>query len=204
VRVKTEEKRKCILEAAKAVFLERGFLGASMAEVSARAGGSKQTLYSYFASKDDLFVATMLEKGTKIIDPVFATFETEDELRPALNRFGRAFLTFIASEEVMAFRRMIIAEGARSNLGKLFFENGPKRGWTRMTARFEWFMDQGKMRRVDPWRAAMHFQALCEAGPFYRLLEGVLKELPPSLVDETVDAAVDVFMRAYGVEPAKA
>ncbi|MBI1686616.1 TetR/AcrR family transcriptional regulator [Caulobacter hibisci] len=200
MRVKTEEKRKCILEAAKAVFLERGFLGASMAEVSARAGGSKQTLYSYFASKDDLFVATMLEKGTQIIDPVFATFDTEEELRPALNRFGRAFLPFIASDEVLAFRRMIIAEGARSNLGQLFFENGPKRGWTRMTARFEYFMAAGKMRRVDPWRAAMHFQALCESGPFYRLLEGVLKELTPELIDETVDAAVDVFMRAYGVE----
>ena len=204
MRVKTEEKRKCILEAAKAVFLERGFLGASMAEVSARAGGSKQTLYSYFASKDDLFVATMLEKGAQIIDPVFATFDTEDDLRAALNRFGRAFLSFISSEEVMAYRRMIIAEGARSNLGKLFFENGPKRGWTKMTTRFEHFIAAGQMRRVDPWRAAMHFQALCEAGPFYRLLEGAIPSLSVEVIDDTVDAAVDVFMRAYGLEPAAA
>lgn len=202
MRVKTEEKRKCILEAAKAVFLERGFLGASMAEVSARAGGSKQTLYSYFASKDDLFVATMLEKGAQIIDPVFSTFETEDDLRAALSRFGRAFLSFVSSEEVLAFRRMIIAEGARSNLGKLFFENGPKRGWTRMTARFEWFIEQGQMRRVDPWQAAMHFQALCESGAFYRLLEGVLPSLSDETIDQTVDTAVDVFMRAYGLEAA--
>ncbi len=202
MRVKTEEKRKCILEAAKAVFLERGFLGASMAEVSARAGGSKQTLYSYFASKDDLFVATMLEKGAQIIDPVFGTFEADDDLRGALNRFGRAFLSFVASEEVLAFRRMIIAEGARSNLGKLFFENGPKRGWARMTARFEYFIADGQMRRVDPWLAAMHFQALCEAGPFLRLLEGVLPSLSAETIDEVVDGAVDVFMRAYGTEAA--
>lgn len=204
MRVKTEEKRKCILEAAKAVFLERGFLGASMAEVSARAGGSKQTLYSYFASKDDLFVATMLEKGAKIMDPLFTTFEAEDDLRTAFSRFGRAFLSFVSSEEVLAFRRMIIAEGFRSNLGQLFYENGPKRSWTRMVAKLDQFIAEGKMRRADPWRASMHFQALCEAGPFMRLLEGVLSSLPPEVIDEVVDEAVDVFMRAYGPEQAEA
>ena len=56
MRVRTESKREAILEAASHVFLESGFEGASMAEIAARVGGSKATLYGYFGSKEDLFV----------------------------------------------------------------------------------------------------------------------------------------------------
>ena len=48
-------KRAQISAAARAVFLERGYAGASMDAVTAAAGVSKQTLYSYFPSKALLF-----------------------------------------------------------------------------------------------------------------------------------------------------
>jgi AcrR family transcriptional regulator len=45
-----------ILEAAAAVFAERGFRGTRMADVAARAGIGKGTVYEYFRSKEALFV----------------------------------------------------------------------------------------------------------------------------------------------------
>ena len=48
-------KRAQITKAAREVFLERGYAGASMDAVTALAGVSKQTLYSYFPSKGELF-----------------------------------------------------------------------------------------------------------------------------------------------------
>ena len=59
MRVMTEAKREAILEAASKVFMEAGFEGASMAEISKVTGGSKDTLYSYFKSKEELFVDVM-------------------------------------------------------------------------------------------------------------------------------------------------
>lgn len=197
MRVKTEEKRLAILDAAKAVFLERGYGAASMAEVSARAGGSKQTLYGYFASKEELFVAMMLEKAAGVIDPLFATFHDSQDLPKALRDFGLGLLRTISAEEIVAVRRIVYAEGAKTNLGKLFFENGPKRGWTKLAADFERAMDEGRMRRADPWRAVMQFLALCEAGPYQRLLEGAVDGVSDTELADTVDAAVDVFARAY-------
>lgn len=197
VRVKSEEKRIAIMEAAKTVFLERGYKAASMAEVSARVGGSKQTLYSYFASKEDLFVAVMIEKGAVLIDPLFATFNDGADLAGALRTFGVALLRSLVTEEIVALRRIIYAEGAKTNLGRLFFESGPKRGWAKMAAVFEVAMDEGRMRRADPWRAVMHFNSLCEAGPCQRQLEGVVDGVSDEELVDAVDAAVDVFARAY-------
>jgi AcrR family transcriptional regulator len=202
VRVKTEEKRRAILEAAKDVFLERGYGAASMSEVAARVGGSKQTLYSYFSSKEELFVAMMLEKGAVQIDPLFDSVHENPNLPAALREFAIQFLRFTTSEEILAFRRIIYAEGAKSNLGKLFFENGPKRGWMRMAQEFARAMDEGRMRRADPWQAVMHLNGLCEAGPFQRLAEGAVAAVSDEELVKTVDSAVDVFVRAYDlVEP---
>jgi AcrR family transcriptional regulator len=46
-----------LLEAAAAIFTERGFAAARLDDVAARAGVSKGTLYLYFSSKEELFKA---------------------------------------------------------------------------------------------------------------------------------------------------
>ena len=199
MRVKTEARRRAILEAAKHVFLERGFSGASMAEVAARTGGSKQTIYSYFPSKEELFVAMMLEKGAVMIEPIFEQFENCADRARALRDFAAQLIRFLTDPEVLAFRRIIYAEGARSNLGKLYFENGPKPGWMRIAEDVRRAMDAGQMRRGDPWMAVQHFSALCEAGPVQGLLEGSVEEVTDEELVRATEAAVDVFLRAYEI-----
>ena len=61
MRVKTDDRRRAIMDAASAIFHKTGFEGASMAAISAALGGSKATLYSYFESKEDLYEAVMME-----------------------------------------------------------------------------------------------------------------------------------------------
>jgi len=52
-------KRDMILSIAQEVFLEEGYAAASMSTIAARLGGSKGTLYNYFRSKAELFVAVI-------------------------------------------------------------------------------------------------------------------------------------------------
>ncbi|ADG11212.1 TetR/AcrR family transcriptional regulator [Caulobacter segnis] len=197
MRVKSETKRKAILDAAKDVFLERGYVAASMAQVSARVGGSKQTLYSYFASKEDLFVAVMLEKGATQVEPLFDVFQASDDLAEAVRAFALAFVRFVTSDEIVAFRRIIYAEGCKSDLGRLFYENGPQRTWTRMAQVFEQAMAEGRMRRVDPLIAVDQLHALCEAGPVRRLIEGSLARIAEEDMTATAMQAADTFIRAF-------
>lgn len=51
--------REHLLHAAAQVFAERGFAGASLDEVAARAGFSKGAVYSNFRNKEDLFLALL-------------------------------------------------------------------------------------------------------------------------------------------------
>jgi AcrR family transcriptional regulator len=59
---RTERKartREDLLAAARAVFLRRGFHGASLDEIAEEAGYTKGAVYSNFAGKDDLYLAVL-------------------------------------------------------------------------------------------------------------------------------------------------
>jgi len=53
-RRRKEARPRELLDAALALFVEKGFAGATAEDIAARAGVSKGTLYVYFASKEDL------------------------------------------------------------------------------------------------------------------------------------------------------
>jgi AcrR family transcriptional regulator len=52
-----DKRKREILEAAAAVFAERGFRTARIADIADRAGIGKGTVYEYFRSKEDLFIS---------------------------------------------------------------------------------------------------------------------------------------------------
>ncbi|WP_448638977.1 helix-turn-helix domain-containing protein [Geodermatophilus sp. URMC 63] len=54
---RTGETRRVLLDAARAVFAERGFADAGVAEVVERAGASVGSLYHHFGGKSELFLA---------------------------------------------------------------------------------------------------------------------------------------------------
>lgn len=59
---RAERTRNLILDAAAAVFDERGFNGASLSDILARAGVTKGALYFHFASKEELARAIIEEQ----------------------------------------------------------------------------------------------------------------------------------------------
>src|SRR6516164_4508595 len=64
MKVRTEARRTAILQAAAELFQEKGYERASINELVRRCGGSKQTVYGYFPSKEALFMAVVQEVAT--------------------------------------------------------------------------------------------------------------------------------------------
>jgi AcrR family transcriptional regulator len=56
---RSEQTRAELIEAARAVFLRRGFHGASLDEISAEAGYTTGAVYSRFGGKDELLLAVL-------------------------------------------------------------------------------------------------------------------------------------------------
>lgn len=60
MRVKSDETRRRIIDAAYESFWRSGFRRTSVDSIAERAGLTKRTLYGYFRSKDDLLAAVLL------------------------------------------------------------------------------------------------------------------------------------------------
>lgn len=196
MRMKTESRRQSIIETALEVFEEVGYERASMAEISARVGGSKATLYNYFKSKGELFSAAMLEAIEEQGLQLLTLLDQEDaDVAAVLRSFGVAFISFITSAKVLSIIRMAMAEGANSGLGPLLYARGPQRVWQEMASRLAGLMDTGVLRKCDPEIAALHLKGLFEAG----YLEPALFGAPPRFEEELgARWAVEAFLRAYG------
>ncbi|MCZ6464329.1 MAG: TetR/AcrR family transcriptional regulator [Proteobacteria bacterium] len=65
---KKAQSRRKILESARDVFFRDGFMAANLDEVAERAGVAKGTLYRYFESKADLYVAVLADNGRVFLE----------------------------------------------------------------------------------------------------------------------------------------
>src|SRR5690242_16730812 len=89
------DKRRQILEGARAVFLAQGFDAASMGEIARTAGVSKGTLYVYFDSKETLFQAIVQEQCLLQAEQVFVLDPANHDVAAALTQLGTTFATFL-------------------------------------------------------------------------------------------------------------
>jgi AcrR family transcriptional regulator len=90
------ERKAQILRAARAVFIERGYLAARVEDVAARAGLSKGAVYFYFQSKRELLTALVQEEHENTYS--FLN-EAEHDPRPAaikLLDLGKKYLDYFA------------------------------------------------------------------------------------------------------------
>lgn len=199
-----DSRRQAILGVAFKSFLDKGYAETSMAEIAARLGGSKTTLYHYFPSKEHLFVAVVefesahtLERLNEFVPPVGDT-------RAVLAAFGRHFLTTIGSADNIAFHRMVIAEAVRfPQIGRIFYRSGIERGLSFSTVFFGQMMERGRLRAADARQAATIFTDLCTGHLQLRWLMGLDEALADSAIAAQVAVAVDAFLAIYGATPEK-
>lgn len=194
-----DERRSTILEVAREVFLREGYAGTSMSQIAANLGGSKATLYSYFPSKKDLFIAVVDAECVKVLDLLYIVSETVTDIRTALQCFCRRSMTHILSDDVIAFYRMVIAESARfPEVGQVAYEFGFKRGVERMAAFIEKAIEVGLLRKVNARTAAEYLLDL-STGYLHKLrLWGVIENVSPEAIDSHVEAMVNIFLAVYG------
>ncbi len=79
VALKRQVKESNILSAAEKVFFSRGFSQAKMEEVAEACGLSKPTLYFYFKSKEDLYMAITYRAFQALIDLYYDIIDRHKE-----------------------------------------------------------------------------------------------------------------------------
>jgi len=194
-------RRKSIVEAALAAFVEHGYDNTAMDHIAARAGVSKQTLYNNFDDKQTLFTAVVRYRCATLLGRLESGIQDKRDIRQALTTMGDTFLGVILSGESLAFFRTLIAVTARNpDLGALTYETGAGTAINLLANRLERETQAGRLNVDDPQFAAELFFGMLNGHRQLRRLLGAAPPMSDPEREQVVKRSVDHFLALYAPE----
>jgi TetR/AcrR family transcriptional repressor of mexJK operon len=202
---RSARKRRAIMQAATEVFLQNGYLGASMDEVATKAAVSKQTVYKQFVDKEHLFAEIILATTDQLVNGFAADYasalDRATDARQAFVDLARRFLRGLLEPDVLRLRRLVIAEADRfPDLATAWFERGFHRTLELLGEAMQRLADRGLMHDLpDPTLAAYQFAGLVMYKPMNQVMFAGTHAVPPAAeLDRIADWAAVVFLASYG------
>jgi TetR/AcrR family transcriptional repressor of mexJK operon len=185
--------------AAAALFLEKGFQGASMDAVAKRAGVSKQTVYSHFDNKETLF-QTCIENKVASYGFDDASLPDDADVRAALLALTHSFIDLLFDPEVIAMHRVVMAEAiTHPRIAELFFASGPVKTKAVVETFLTRQVEQGRLS-IPPSRvfyAGVQLFNMALGMYQMQMLMGLRTGVPQDELDQHLDQVVEDFLRLY-------
>jgi TetR/AcrR family transcriptional regulator, mexJK operon transcriptional repressor len=203
---RSARKRRAIMEAATALFLRDGYRNTSMDQVAADAAVSKQTVYKHFADKEQLFreiVLGVTGNSEAIITDLTSVLRSSEidsvaDLRTVLTDLARRYIDGVLRPNVLALRRLIIAEAERfPDLARTYFDQAPSRGIDIIADALRTYERRGLLELGDARLAAAQFAYLALGIPQDRAQFCPQERPSPAERDRLAAEAVRVFLAAY-------
>ena len=174
-----EDRRRAILDAAEALFLDQGFEKVSLNAIIARSGGSLATAYEMFGNKQGLLrevVERRREEG--LVDLSEPGWEA---LAPSeiLLRFANRYYEFVATSRSIALMRVVIAESLSDPaFGREFYRDVNSKLIDRLSAMFRQWDTAGEAKVDDPGATAELYLAMVMCDAPIKAMLGVDPEGP--------------------------
>lgn len=122
-RERTEATRGALMDAARALFVEKGYADTSTPEVVAAAGTTRGALYHHFVDKRDLFRAVLAREMAAVADeiraasrdglpPLKALVAGSDAYLRAMTAPGRTRLLLVDGPAVLGLAEVLAMDGA--------------------------------------------------------------------------------------------
>lgn len=186
-----ETKTEAILEAATALFGEKGAL-ASMEQIARRAGVSRQTLYNRFPNKLEIGRALAARRS----DAISAPLRAGGDPATVLTAFAVGLLDkLLRAEAGASLRGVALMSPEMPDLADAIYEAGPAEGMRRLAA---WLAEQDRLellRIPQPEVAAEMFAGMVLGHGHLRAILGVAQ--PPIDLEARAAEAVHRFLRAF-------
>lgn len=140
LKPRSTDKREEVLDIASETFLIKGYDGTSINLMARQAGISKESIYRYFGSKEDLFLA-VVERELEVYKR--GMLETRSHfhgktLKEALFSMAEATLRVASNDRTLALRRLVFQMAANgSKVGQHYFSAGPDIAYQNLVQLFE-------------------------------------------------------------------
>jgi len=198
-RSKSQIKRQQILAAATELFTEQGYAATSMDLIANYGEVSKQTVYSHFGSKDELFAAAIEQKcdSYHMLD-----FDLDDITDPkqALLTLAQRFLTMLTSKEACAVHKICAYEAiSHPTLSELFYQAGPEKITTEVAELMALLNERKILSIVNSHFAALQFLNMMKGEAWMRVEFNTKHQVSKNEIDAYLLSSVELFMRGYAV-----
>ncbi len=169
----------------------------SMDAIARAAGVSKQTVYSHFSSKDDLFRSCVAGK-VEMYGLDRSNLETGDGIDASLRHIGRQYLTLLSDAGVIRMFRLMAAEAdTHPETVKSFFDTGPRTTARNIAAILSRHLRDGPDNEALAFKATNEFLALVRAEFFLELLMGIRSSISDEEMDAHIDHCIAQIHRLY-------
>lgn len=193
-----EQRQDAILDAALAVFAEKGFAAARLDDVAARAGVAKGTIYLYAASKQALFEA-LVRRGIsgpmQRIAAELPSLPPQAMIAHLLQQMRRQVLGTPRARLI----RLVLTEGARfPELAAFYHREVISRGMALIRGVAERAVAQGQAGAAP----LAQFPQLVVAPLLLAVLwEGLFQDIAPLDADALLQAHGELLARGMGAAP---
>jgi AcrR family transcriptional regulator len=191
-------RRQAMLDAARELFLEKGFECTSLSDIVERSKGSRSTLYDQFGSKDGLLRA-LVEGITSTVWELLG-----DETGPCtfceagLIELGGRFVRAALAPDNIAVYRILVAEGHRvPEIAELFFNTGPRTLERRLAERFRSALSV-REDAGSPDEIAQIYLGAMLGDLHVRQVLGLVPHWSDEQIDSHVRIAVGIFLDGVG------
>ncbi|MFQ5513800.1 MAG: TetR/AcrR family transcriptional regulator [Myxococcota bacterium] len=158
---KREASRRRILESARKIFFREGFEAANLDDVAADAGVAKGTIYRYFESKAELYVAVLAQNADAFVERMQQTIDASLAPDEQVRRIGLFYFRHYCDNR--EYFRIFWALENRRLIGELpeALVRTVTEVWERclkiLATQIERGVAEGTFRPCDPWSMANIF-----------------------------------------------
>jgi AcrR family transcriptional regulator len=151
------QRRDAILEAARTVFARKGYADTGVEDIAEQAGIGKGTLYLYFPSKEQIYLAALLEEARKLDAESREAMAAAEGWEEKLRAFVEVRLRYFDGHQdfmriyMTEFRSMcLMGRPVHSELQRL-----TERCEAQLAQMFAAAAGRGEIREIDPELAAL-------------------------------------------------
>ncbi len=190
-REEAERRHRYLLATAFRLFLDKGWDGVSVEEISRQSGVAKGFIYARYTDKGALFVEAIERLMADAMGTLHLVEPLPDDVEEGLYAFGRKLLDIVLQPEALAFHRQFIAEAGRfPELARLFVERNRLLGMIIEVLRT--YADRGAIKLREPRLTAEHFAILVVGIP--RTMALLVGRERPAEEERRLRAAVRLFL----------
>jgi AcrR family transcriptional regulator len=201
-----EERPRQIIDAALAIFGERGLAAARLDDIAKRAGLSKGTIYLYFPNKEELFrevirqtIIAQIERAERELAAA-----TQRSASETLAQFVRGYWGFLRSNDFAALFRLIHAELSNfPDLARFYGREVIERVWRLVAGIVERGIRSGEFRDVDPTVAGRMLGPMLLMHALWCNHRDLFKATANKTDEQVLDEVLDFYLHALRPAPVK-